>query len=89
MDGPIFLPSWQREKKRVGSVFSFFFPPFSFYSRIWKLGIETELQLPAYARTTATQLHLIVNPLIEARDRTHILADTTLGPYPAEPQYEL
>ena len=51
-----------------------------------RLGVKTELQLPAYATATAMQdlsrlfdLHhssgkrQILNPLSEARDRTHIL----------------
>ena len=54
-----------------------------------RLGIESELQLPAYTTATATPdlspicvLHhsswqcWILNPLSEARDRTHILMDT-------------
>ena len=54
------------------------------------LGVESELQLPAYTTTTATQdlslicdLHhssqqrQILNPLSEARDQTHILMDTS------------
>ena len=56
-------------------------------------GVDSELQLPAYITATATQdpshicdLHhslqprRILNPLSEARDRTHILTETTLGP---------
>ena len=52
-----------------------------------KLGVQSELQLLAYATATATatttldsshtlQQHQILNPLSEARDRTHILSDT-------------
>ena len=56
--------------------------------KVPKLGVESELQLPAY--TTATGMpapsriydlhhspppHQILNPLREARDRTHILMD--------------
>ena len=54
-----------------------------------RLGVESELQLPAYATTTATQdpshvcdLHhssqkcRVLNPLIKARYQTHILMDT-------------
>ena len=53
-------------------------------------GVESELHLPAYTTATAVQdlscicqLHhsspqgQIVNPLIEARDQTHILMDTS------------
>ena len=55
-----------------------------------RLGVESELQLPAYTTTTATpgpsrvcDLHhsswqcQILNPLIEARDGTHILKDAS------------
>ena len=51
-----------------------------------RLGVESELQLPVYTTATATrdpscicslyhssQQHQILNPLSEARDRTHIL----------------
>ena len=54
-----------------------------------KLGVESELQLPVYARATAMPdpsrtcdlhhrpgQHRILNPLSEARDRTGILLDT-------------
>ena len=54
-----------------------------------RLGVELELQLPAYTRATATRdlnhvcdlyhssrQHQILNPLIKARNRTHILMDT-------------
>ena len=54
-----------------------------------RLGVESELQLPAHTRVTAMQdpshvcdLHwrmvgnaMILNPLSEARDRAHILMD--------------
>ena len=55
-------------------------------------GVELELQLPAYTTATATpdpshscdlphslQQCQIVNPLIKARDRTHILMDIMSG----------
>ena len=55
-----------------------------------KLGVELELQVLAYTTATATQdpshicnLHhnseqcQILNPLSKARDRTHILMDTS------------
>ena len=54
-----------------------------------RLGVELELQLPAYGTVTATpdlscacdlccslQQHWILNPLSKARDRTRILMDT-------------
>ena len=55
-----------------------------------RLGVKSELQLPAYTTATATQdlssicdLHhsswqcQILNPLSEARDRTYVLMDTS------------
>ena len=65
-------------------------------------GVELELLLPAYATATLTQdsnhvcdlyhnsqQNQILNPLSEAKDWAHILTNTTLGPSPAEPQWEL
>ena len=53
-----------------------------------RLGVESELQLPAYTTATAmwdpsrvcdlhhsSQQRWVLNPLSEARDRTHILMD--------------
>ena len=58
------------------------------------LGVKSELQLPAYATTMATQdlsciCNLcrslwqcqILNPLSETRDQTYILIDTMSGSY--------
>ena len=55
-----------------------------------RLGVQLELQLPAYTTATATRdpslvfdlYHssrqcLILNPLSDARDRTHILTDAS------------
>ena len=55
-----------------------------------RLGVKSELQLLAYSTATATPdpscvcklhdsswQHRIPNPLSEARDRTHILMDTS------------
>ena len=60
---------------------------------VLRLGVESELQLLAYATATAIadlsltlnahnslRQHQIINPLSEARDQTGILAETTLGP---------
>ena len=57
-----------------------------------KLGVQLELQLPAYTTATAIsdpshswdlyhswQQYQILNPLSEIRDQTHILMDTMLG----------
>ena len=65
-----------------------------------RLGVQSELQLPAYTTATATpdlshicNLHhssqqcQIPNPLSEARDRTHILMDVRF--ISTEPQQEL
>ena len=65
------------------------------------LDVKLELQLPAYTTATAmqdlshvcdphhrSQQHRILNPLIEARDQTHILMDTSWIHYP-EPPWEL
>ena len=67
-----------------------------------RLGVESELQLQAYTTATATldlscicdlchnsQHHLILNPVIKARDWTHILTDSMLGSQPTKPQQEL
>ena len=55
-----------------------------------KLRVQSELQLPAYTRATATldssricdlhhssRQHQILNPLSEARDPTHVLVDAS------------
>ena len=55
-----------------------------------RLGVESELQLPAHTTATATRdlsrvcdlhhssrQHQILNPLIEVRDQTHVLMDTS------------
>ena len=82
------------------SPISFFFFFFFLGLHLWhmevpRLGVELELQLPAYTTATGTwdlshicNLHhsswlcQIINPLSKARDQTHILMDTSrvLGP---------
>ena len=55
-----------------------------------RLGVKSELQMPAYSTATATQdlshvcdlhhgswQHRVFNPLSEARDQTHVLMDTS------------
>ena len=67
-----------------------------------RLGVESELQLPAYTTATAMQdpsriceLHhisqqrQILNSLSEAKDGTRILIETMLGSWATEPQQEL
>ena len=70
--------------------FFFDFPgPRLQHTEVPRLGVESELQLPAYTTVTATRdlscvcnLHhssrqrWILNPLSESRDRTRILRDT-------------
>ena len=64
--------------------------PHPWHIEVPRLGVEPELQLLAYTTATATQdlscfcdlnhssgQHQIPNPLSEARDRTHILIDTS------------
>ena len=57
---------------------------FLWHMEVPRLGVESELQLPAYPTATAMpdpsriydlQLCWVVNPLSEARDRTCILID--------------
>jgi len=69
-----------------------FLRPHSQHMDVPRLGVKSELQLPAYTTATAMQdpnhtchLHCrlwqpwILNPLSKARDQTCILTDTTLG----------
>ena len=64
------------------------------YMEVPGLGVELELQLPAYTTATATgelshvcnlhhssRQHLILNSLSEAKDQTHILMDTSQIPF--------
>ena len=66
-----------------------------------RLGVQLELQLPAYTTATATSdprciydlhhsswQHQILNPLSEARGQTHILMDTSRV-CTSEPQWKL
>ena len=70
-----------------------------------RLGVEMELQLPAYTTATAmsdstgsdehsSPQHWILNPLSGGRDQTHILMYTSRVPscyllFTTEPQWEL
>ena len=60
------------------------------HMEVSRLGVKSHLQLPAYATATAmpdpslicdlhhsSHQHWILNPLSKARDRTHILVDTS------------
>ena len=68
-----------------------FLPPHLWHMEVPRLGVQSELQLPAYTTATATAIsdlsHVcnlhhssrqrqILNPLSEARDRTSILMVT-------------
>ena len=63
---------------------------------VLRLGVESELQLPAYTTATwdpscvfdlhhSSLQHQILNPLIESKDWTHILMDTSQVSYPHKP----
>ena len=69
--------------------FFLFFKAHSWHIKVPRLGVESELHLPAYTPAAATQdpsricylhhsswQHWVLNPLSLARDRTHILMDT-------------
>ena len=69
----------------------FFLWPHLWHTEVPRVGVELELQLPAYATATAmtdpshicnlhhsSQQLQILNPLSEARDQTQVLVDTSL-----------
>ena len=73
--------------------FSCFLGPHLRHMEVPRLGVEWELQLPAYATATATwdvshvcnlyhisHQHQILNPLREARDRTCVSMDPSCVP---------
>ena len=58
------------------------------HTEVPRLGVKSELQLPAYTTATrrqdpgldlqhSSQQRQILNPLSEARDQTHVLMDTS------------
>ena len=58
------------------------------FFKVLRLGVDLELQLPAYASAKAmsdlslvcdhsSQQHWILNPLSETKDQTHVLLDTS------------
>ena len=78
------------------SLFSFFcfLGPYPQHMEVPKLGVELELQLPAYTTARATpdlscicdiqhssRQHQILNPLSRARDQTHVFIDTSWVPH--------
>ena len=69
-----------------GNIFFFFLGPHLQHTEAPRLGVKSELQLPAYAEATATpdlscvcDLH---RNMSRARDQTHILMDISRVPYP-------
>ena len=90
----------QRRKQRLREVKLIFFSAFflglhPLHLEVPRLGVESELQLPAYARATATpdlshvcdlhhssRQHQILNPLNGAQDGTCIFMDTSRGHNP-------
>jgi len=80
----------------------YFFRATVWHTEVPRLGVESELQLPAYTMATVTwdpshicdlhhssQQRQILNPLSKARNRTHILIDTSFEFISAVPQQEL
>ena len=70
-----------------------FLGPHLWHMKVPRLGIKSELPLPAYTTAVATPdpsciwdlhcslwQHQILNPLSKARDQTRILMDTMSGP---------
>ena len=74
-------------------LFIFFLGPHLRHTEVPRLGVKSDLQLPAYATATATldpshicdlrhslrPRQILINTLIEVRDRVCILVDTTSG----------
>ena len=87
--GSLFSDPDQVHQEREGGVFFFFFLGLNLWHiKIPGLRVKSEQHLLATAEATAmqdpscvcdlhysSQLHWILNPLSEARDRTHILMD--------------
>ena len=72
-----------------------FLGPHPGHMEVPSLGVKSELRLPAYATATAMpdpsrvfdlhhtlHQHRILNSLSKARDRTHVLMDTSWAHYP-------
>ena len=83
---------WRKPTSSVAADFFFFLGPHLQYMEVPRLGVKSELQLPAYATATVTphpscicDLHHssqqfgILNSLSEARDQTCILMDIMSG----------
>ena len=78
-----------KTETKAGLGHTVFLGPHLWHMEVPRIGVESELQLPAYTTATATrdpscifdlqhssQQHQILNPLSEARDRTCVLMDT-------------
>ena len=97
---PLFFWTWKtgnqkRGKKKLSIIivfcfFFFFLGPYPQHMEVPRLGVESEMQLPAYTTAIATQdpscicdlhhssrQHWILNPLSKARDRTPVLMDVS------------
>ena len=85
---------WGSDKVVCVCVSFVFLGPHLWHTEVPRLGVESELQLPAYATATAAQdlscicdLHhsswqcRILNPLSEARDGTQVLMDPSCPLY--------
>ena len=77
---------------RPSREFFFFLGPHLRHMEVPRIGVESELQMPAYTTATAmqglsricnlhhsSQQHQILNPLSKARDRTHNLVGFVNG----------
>ena len=91
---------WVKNKQVCLFVFLAFYGPHLQHMEVPRLGVKSELQLPAYTTATAMQDPScicdlrrsswpcrILNRLIEARDWTHVLLDT-IGFLTTEPRQE-
>jgi len=93
-DGHVFEGGHHSTQYTESAEFLFFFFVFSglypWHTEVPRLGVESELQLPAYITAIAmqdlspvcdvrysTQQHQILNPLSKARDQTFVLMDTS------------
>ena len=90
--GQLYVYSFESGFFSLSRIFFFFVfsGPCPQHMEVPRLGVNSELQLPAYTTTTAmqdpshicdlhqsSQQHRILKPLSEARDRTCILRDTS------------
>ena len=86
-------PTEPQEELLIHFFFLSFLGPHLQHMEVPRLGVQSELQLPAYATVTATQdlsrvcdlhhssqQHRVLNPLSKARDPTRILMDPSRVP---------